>query len=174
VNSLCCPLLTPQMMGAMLLVFWPVTMNWSSIQVPFVGPSSCCMKQQYHVQFHITLYSLNLFIITQCKCFLGSIINDNNSMEERIVLGTKAYYANLKFFKSKLVTKYSKLKLYRSLIRPVVTNASETWVLKESSTINCWYSKGKSCGRYLVPREKTSYGELKPMMNWISWWNIKI
>jgi len=67
--------------------------------------------------------------------YLGSIINDNNSIEEeikeRIVLGTKAYYANLKFFKSKLVTKYSKLKLYRSVIRPIVTYASETWVLKK-------------------------------------------
>jgi len=62
---------------------------------------------------------------------------DNNSIEEeikeRIVLGTKACYANLKFFKNKLVTKYSKLKLYRSVIRPIVTYASETWVLKESS-----------------------------------------
>jgi hypothetical protein len=69
--------------------------------------------------------------------YLGSIINDNNStdeeIKERIVLGTKAYYANLKFFKSKLVTKDSKLKLYRSVIRPIVTYASETWVLKESS-----------------------------------------
>ena len=57
--------------------------------------------------------------------YLGSITNDNNSIEEEIkertVLGTKVYYANLKFFKSKLVTKYSKLKLYRSVIRPIVT-----------------------------------------------------
>jgi hypothetical protein len=40
---------------------------------------------------------------------------------------------NLRFFKSKLVTKDSKLKLYRSVIRPIVTYASETWILKESS-----------------------------------------
>jgi hypothetical protein len=65
--------------------------------------------------------------------YLGSIINDNNSIEERIVLGTKVYYANLKFFKSQLVTKSSKLKLYRSVIRPIVTYALKTWVLKESS-----------------------------------------
>ena len=36
--------------------------------------------------------------------YLGSIINDTNSIEEevkeRIALGIKAYYANLKFFKS--------------------------------------------------------------------------
>jgi len=50
----------------------------------------------------------------------------------RIVLGTKAYYANLKFFKSRLVTEHSKLRLYRSVIRPIVTYAAETWVLKES------------------------------------------
>ena len=34
--------------------------------------------------------------------------------------------------KSRLVTKYSKLKLYRTVIRPKVTYASETWVLKET------------------------------------------
>jgi len=39
-------------------------------------------------------------------------------------------HANQKFFKSRLVTKYSKLKLYRTVIRPIVTYASETWVLK--------------------------------------------
>ena len=49
---------------------------------------------------------------------------DNNSIEEeikeRIVLSTKVYYANLKFFKSKFVTKYLKLRLYRSVTRPIV------------------------------------------------------
>jgi len=47
--------------------------------------------------------------------------------ERRIALGIKAYYANLKFFKSRLVTKSLKLKLYRIVIRP-----SETWALEEN------------------------------------------
>ena len=68
--------------------------------------------------------------------YLGSIVNVSNSNEEenkeRIVLGTKAYYANLKFLKSRLVTKQSKLKLYRTVIRSRLTYASETWVLKET------------------------------------------
>jgi hypothetical protein len=50
--------------------------------------------------------------------------------KERISLGNKTYYTNLKIFKSKLVSKKAKLKLYRTIIRHVVTNASETWVLK--------------------------------------------
>jgi hypothetical protein len=66
-----------------------------------------------------------------------SIINDSNSIEEeikeRIALGITAYYANQKFFKSRLVTKYSKLKLYRAVIRPIVPYASETWILKETT-----------------------------------------
>jgi len=53
-------------------------------------------------------------------------------IKERIALGIKACYANQKFFKSRLVTKYSKLKLYRTVIRPIVTYVSETWVLKET------------------------------------------
>ena len=61
--------------------------------------------------------------------YLGSIINDSNSIEEevkeRIAIGTKAYYANPKFFKSRLVTKSSKLKLYRTVIRPIVTYAQK-------------------------------------------------
>jgi hypothetical protein len=65
---------------------------------------------------------------------LGSIINESNSIEEeikeRIALGTKAYYGNLKFFKSRLVTKQSKLKLYKTVIKPIVNYASEIWMLK--------------------------------------------
>jgi len=51
-------------------------------------------------------------------------------VKERMALGIKAYYANLKFFKSRLVSKSSKLKLYRTVTRPIVSYVSETWVLK--------------------------------------------
>jgi hypothetical protein len=57
--------------------------------------------------------------------YVGSIINDSNSIEEevkgRIALGIKAYNANQVFFKSRLDIKCSKLKLYRTVIRPIVT-----------------------------------------------------
>jgi len=43
-----------------------------------------------------------------------------------------AYYANQFFFKSRFISKKSKLKLYRSIIRPTVTYGCETWVLKET------------------------------------------
>ena len=67
---------------------------------------------------------------------LRSTVHSDNSIEEeihyRITLGNKAYYANQFLFKSRLVSKKSKLKLFWSIIRPIVTYACEVWVLKET------------------------------------------
>jgi len=51
----------------------------------------------------------------------------------RISLGNRAFHANQDLFKSKLLTKKSKLRMYQTLVRPVVTYACETWVLKENT-----------------------------------------
>jgi len=63
-------------------------------------------------------------------------VNSDNSIEGeiqyRITLGNKVYYANQCFFKSRLVSKKSKLKLYWNIIRPTVTYGCEAWVLKET------------------------------------------
>jgi hypothetical protein len=76
--------------------------------------------------------------IDQVKTFryLGTIVNGNNTLEEkireRIVKGNKTFYANRNLFKSNLVSRKSKLKLYWSIIRPTVIYGCEAWVLKES------------------------------------------
>jgi hypothetical protein len=63
-------------------------------------------------------------------------VNGNYSIEEeikgRISLGNEAFYANQDLFKSKLLTKNSKLQMYKTLVRPVVTYACEMWVLREN------------------------------------------
>jgi len=70
--------------------------------------------------------------------YLGSTVNTDNKIEEeikeRIVLGNKPFFANKKIFQSKFISKNAKLKLYFSVIRPVVTYACETWILKETIT----------------------------------------
>jgi hypothetical protein len=69
--------------------------------------------------------------------YLGSTVNQNNTIEEEIkerpIAGNKAFCANQKMFQNKLLSKKSKLKLYWTLIRPIVTYACETWVLKANS-----------------------------------------
>ena len=65
--------------------------------------------------------------------YLGNIIENNNRndrcIKERIHTGNKAYYANLHMLKSKIIYRRSKLPIYKTLIRPVVTYGAETWTL---------------------------------------------
>ena len=83
--------------------------------------------------FHYRTDSMYLEQVLSYK-YLGSCVNSDNSIEEeiqhRITLGNKAYYANQFFFRSRLVSKKSKLKLYWCIIRPIITHACETWGLK--------------------------------------------
>jgi hypothetical protein len=43
--------------------------------------------------------------------------------------GNKAYYANRQLVNSSLISRNSKLQIYRMLVRPVVTYGSESWTL---------------------------------------------
>jgi len=53
----------------------------------------------------------------------------NKEIAEKIAKGNKAYYANSKLIKSKLLRKNTKMKIYKTMIRPVVTYSSQTWIL---------------------------------------------
>ena len=53
----------------------------------------------------------------------------NIEIAERVANGNKIYYANSKLIKSKLLKKDTKMKIYKRMIRPVVTYAPETWTL---------------------------------------------
>jgi len=63
-------------------------------------------------------------------------VNGNNTLDEEITRrnakGNKAFYVNKVLFKSNLMSRKSKLKLYWSVIRPIVAYGCEPWVLKES------------------------------------------
>jgi hypothetical protein len=50
-------------------------------------------------------------------------------MKERIMMGNKAYYANRQIFNSSLIRRSSKLQMYHTLVRPVVTYGSKSWTL---------------------------------------------
>jgi hypothetical protein len=93
-----------------------------------------CTRKNYKLE-ELQINSMYLQQVQSYK-YLGSTVNSDNSKEEeiqhRIRLRNKAYCADQFFFKSRFVSKKSKLKLYWSIIRPIVTYACETWVLKET------------------------------------------
>lgn len=65
--------------------------------------------------------------------YLGSIVSVDNKISdeisERLKDGNRSYGALLPLMKSKDLSKNEKKKIYRTIIRPIVTYASETWTL---------------------------------------------
>jgi hypothetical protein len=63
------------------------------------------------------------------------MVNTANSIQEeikeRLAAGNRAFHVHKKLSTSKLISRNIKLQLYNTLLRPTVTYASETWVLKE-------------------------------------------
>ena len=91
-----------------------------------------------NVQNFTTNISIGQYTFEKVKSFLylGATLNHNGTVTEeiskRIITANKAYYANIKLLKSSVLSRTTKLKIYRTLIRPVITYAAETWTLSHS------------------------------------------
>jgi hypothetical protein len=113
---------------------------------------------------NLNINNLHIEKVQQYK-YLRSIINDSNSVKEefkeRMALGIKAYCANRKFFKSRLVSKHSKLKLYRTVIRRIVTYTSETSVLKETIIQKMLVLERKTLRRIFGPTKENQIRRIK-------------
>jgi hypothetical protein len=65
--------------------------------------------------------------------YLGSQINSKNSIQEeirlRIQTGNRSLFANKKLLKNKDLNAASKLQIYKTIVRHIVTYGCETWVM---------------------------------------------
>jgi hypothetical protein len=73
----------------------------------------------------------NTFEAVQSFQYLENTIGNNNyfCIKDRIMMGNKAYYANRQLVKSNLTSRSSKLQIYCTLVRPVLTYGSDSWTL---------------------------------------------
>ena len=67
--------------------------------------------------------------------YLGTLISNDNSVEKeikrRILAGNRTYFAAISLLRSRLLSRATKIILYKTLIRPVVSYGAETWTLTE-------------------------------------------
>jgi hypothetical protein len=79
--------------------------------------------------------------------YLGSVLNEENyiglEIRSKVMAGNKCYYALGSIMRSKSISQKSKLKIYRTVIKPIIIHASETWVIKEKGIrmLNVWRRK---------------------------------
>lgn len=63
--------------------------------------------------------------------YLGSTVTQLNDItheiKHRLMAANRAYYALLKLLRSRVLSLVTKVNIYKTLIRPVMTYASETW-----------------------------------------------
>jgi hypothetical protein len=75
------------------------------------------------------------FEIVKEYTYLGTILTNKNEIrpeiEKRITNATRTYYALLPLLKNHSVLRAEKIKIYKTLIRPVVTYGVEVWTLNK-------------------------------------------
>jgi hypothetical protein len=65
--------------------------------------------------------------------YLGSVVDNGNKMwkdiHSKIMTENRAYSVHIELFRSKLLSQNTKLKIYKTLIRPILSYGSETWTV---------------------------------------------
>jgi len=67
--------------------------------------------------------------------YLGTLISNDNSVQKeiqrRILAGNRTYFVAISLFRNRLSSRPTKIRLCKTLIRPVVTYGAETWMMKK-------------------------------------------
>jgi hypothetical protein len=58
-------------------------------------------------------------------------------VQRRILAGNRTYYAAIRLFRSPLLSRGTKILLYKTLIRPVVSYGAETWTMTRKKSKLC-------------------------------------
>ena len=103
-------------------------------------------KQGSRVGQNITIDEYNFEVVKSFK-YLGSILNVTNDIEEeiktRVTQGSRSFYSLKHLFKSSILSRATKFRLYKTVVRPIVMYGSETWSLtsKQESLLSCFERK---------------------------------
>ncbi|KAF0753170.1 ribosome biogenesis protein TSR3 isoform X1 [Aphis craccivora] len=92
-------------------------------------------NRNYRLEQHIELEGHTFKKVSQFK-YLGSIITQDNELKigvsSRIQLANKGYYGLEKILKLRTLSKNLKIRMYMTLLRPIVLYGSETWALRKA------------------------------------------
>ena len=120
------------------------------------------MSREQRTEEYIELGGFLLEEVDSFK-YLGSIICVDNTMEEeiaeRIAGASKCSWSLNALLKSKLLTRRTKIQLYTTIVRPVLTYACETWTLTKELERRLLVFKHSVLRRMLGPVRDEVTGE---------------
>jgi hypothetical protein len=101
--------------------------------------------------------------------YLGTLISNDNSVEkeiqEHILAGNRTYFVTIRLFRSRLLSRATKILLYKTLIRPVVSYGAEALTMTKKDKQTLLVFERKIFTRILVYGPKYGNGEWKSRMN---------
>ena len=99
--------------------------------------------------------------------YLGTLISNDKSVEKeiqrRILAGNRTYFAAISLFRSPLLSRATKIILYKTPIRPVLSYGAEAWTLTKKEKQAVLIFERKILSRIYGPKYEN--GEWKSRMN---------
>ena len=101
--------------------------------------------------------------------YLGTMLTTKNSIQEeiksRLKLGNACYYSVQNLLSSSLLSKYLKIKIYRTIILPVVLYGCEIWSLTLREEHRLRVSEKRVLRRVFGPKRDELTGEWRKLHN---------
>jgi hypothetical protein len=99
--------------------------------------------------------------------YLGTLITNDNNVEKEIqrciLADSRTYFAAIRLFRSRLLSRGTKILLYKTLIRPVVSYGAETWTMTKNEEQALLVFERKIFRRIYGPKHEN--GERRTRMN---------
>jgi hypothetical protein len=101
--------------------------------------------------------------------YLGTLISNDNSAEKeiqrRILAGNRTYFAAISLFRSRLLSRATKILLCKTLIRPVVSYGAGAWKMRKREEQALLIFERKYLEEYIVINMKTGNGKVGRIEN---------
>jgi len=81
------------------------------------------------------------------------------------LVGSRTYFAAISLFRSRLLSRATKIILYKKLIRPVVSCGAEAWTVTKKEEQVVLIFKGKYLEEYMVLNMETGNGKVGRIEN---------
>jgi len=95
-----------------------------------------------------------------------SVVTFSEEIQKRTLAANRCFHGLRKHLRSQLTSKNTKILMYKVLIKPVLTYASETWTLSKTNERQLSLLKERCFDVFLEQNKRTGHGKKDTTMNY--------